>query len=354
LDKRGRTALRSGYTTGACAAAASKAAVLKLLGAPVKKKVEIPFPDGSRVEFKLDGVKKINGLSASASVIKDAGDDPDVTNGAEIAASARIITGANDIVIKGGEGVGVVTRPGLAVPPGEHAINPVPKKMITAGVREAIAESGSPGVSVEVTISVPRGRELAKKTLNRRLGIEGGISILGTTGIVRPLSDIAWKATISASMDVARAMGLNEVVLSSGRTSEAAHMRKYGFPEQAYALSGDFVEWSLREAGGRGFFNPARTCVAKMLKIAMGTPDTHVRAGAIDLKKAVEYLKTLGIPGFPREETYNTARMMMEEIPPEWLKRVCEGARDYAERVSGLPVKVSLAGYDGVIIAESE
>jgi cobalt-precorrin-5B (C1)-methyltransferase len=224
-----------------------------------------------------------------ASIIKDAGDDPDVTNGAEIKAEARHQntdknTLSSDfcplasVLIKGGKGVGIVTRPGLPVSVGETAINPVPRKMIKEAVMEAIiqstdnrkqntdktnlasdlcllysglergdcpsppradtgtaVESGlSPTSAIEITISVVNGEELAKKTLNSRLGIIGGISILGTTGIVKPISSEAWTATITSSMDVAKAMGHDEIVLSAGRTSEKAHMKKYNLPEESY------------------------------------------------------------------------------------------------------------------------
>jgi cobalt-precorrin-5B (C1)-methyltransferase len=245
--------LRSGYTTGACAAAAAKAAVQLLLAEQCLKpnvgaihelplqhreaieSVEIPFPDKSRHIFRIKNSKIKTGgeqIIARASVIKDAGDDPDVTNGAEIVAESKV--GAIhelplQIIIKGGKGVGTVTKPGLSVPVGEPAINPVPRQMIRDAAAEAILESGRGTArcapALEITISVPNGEELAKKTLNHRLGIVGGISILGTTGIVKPVSAEAWTATIASSMDVAKAMGHKEVVISAGRTSETAHMK---------------------------------------------------------------------------------------------------------------------------------
>ncbi|MBI5665128.1 MAG: cobalt-precorrin-5B (C(1))-methyltransferase, partial [Nitrospirae bacterium] len=316
--------LRSGYTTGACAAAAAKAAALLLdeqcrqsnVGArralPLQVEyVDIPFPDGSRVKFKIHNSKLINDnseLTARASVIKDAGDDPDVTNGAEIVAEAKLkgsgVRGQGSemtrIIINGGKGVGTITKPGLSVPIGEAAINPVPRNMIKEAVMEAItAGSGVRGQGssknesianlkslplapcplplLEITISVPNGEELAKKTLNHRLGIVGGISILGTTGIVRPVSTEAWTATIASSMDVAKAMGHKEIVISAGRSSEKAHMKKYKLPEEVYVLMGDYLEYSLKEAVKHGFKN-IHLCAqwAKMVKIAMATPQTHV------------------------------------------------------------------------------
>ncbi|RPI35412.1 MAG: cobalamin biosynthesis protein CbiD, partial [Nitrospiraceae bacterium] len=319
--------LRTGYTTAACAAAAAKAAVILILrNTNAKNKqiahhssaittVEIPFPDGSRHTFRIkDAEYGIQEETAYASIIKDAGDDPDITNRAEIRADVRLIaspkktspgTSENDllpVIIKGGEGVGQVTKPGLSTPVGEPAISPVPREMIRQAIREAISEfrtqnskseivnlqSAICNSKLEVTISVPEGRQLAKKTLNARLGIIGGISILGTTGIVRPVSSEAWTASITASMDVAKAMGIDTVVLSAGRSSETSHMKQYGFPEESYIMMGDYLEFSLLEARQHGF-RKIHLCAqwAKMLKISMATPQTHVRHGAIDIRKAV-------------------------------------------------------------------
>ncbi len=349
-----RRPMRSGFTTGACAAAAAKAAAQRLSGTPLKPgdEVDIPLPGGERVFFKLFkcGFSMETG-TAFASVIKDAGDDPDVTNGAEIAAAAVFAGGQktkiSSVTIKGGEGVGVVTRPGLPVPIGEAAINPGPRRMITDAVLEARASR-----PIEVTISVPRGQELAKKTLNARLGIVGGISILGTTGIVKPLSGAAWKATISASMKVARAMGLETVVLSAGRTSERAHMREFKLPAPSYVMMGDYVEYSLKEAA-RQKFGQIHICAqwAKLIKIAMGTPDTHVRSGAIDANRAADFLREqYGMP-LP-ERPYNTAREILQYVPGGGVKKVCEGAEAYGRRISGLPVTAFLVSYEGKVSAK--
>lgn len=413
-----RKILRSGYTTGACAAAAAKAAAeLVMRNALCVNKngnsalslqpsavVEIPFPDGSRVSFKVnDSGLRADG-TAWASVIKDAGDDPDVTNGAEIVADVKFfddagkerngetgsllsfspdhrITASPFLVIRGGKGVGVMTKPGLPVPVGEAAINPVPRKMITEAVIEAMAEQGaqggdcpgftgeavesglSPTSAIEITISVPDGEVLAGKTLNPRLGIAGGISILGTTGIVKPISSEAWTATITASMDVARATGCDEVVLSAGRVSEKAHMRKYSFPEEAYVMMGDYLEFSFLEAGKHGF-RKIHLCAqwAKMLKIAMATPQTHVRHGAIDVKKSVDFLGSIGYASWPAGHEFNTAREILDIMQSTagariegFLSKVCLAAKKYTEGiVSGPPVTTHLVSYDGDIIAGSE
>jgi len=351
-DTRKGRPLRSGYTTGACAAAVAKAASMILLKLPLGAFIQIPFPDGTRVYFKLKEAG-LEGDTAWASVIKDAGDDPDATNKAEIRAEAKLIKEKRKVLIKGGIGVGIVTRPGLPVPVGEPAINPVPRKMITEAVLEAIKESRR-RAGVEVTIIVPEGERLAKKTLNSRLGIMGGISILGTTGIVIPLSDHAWKASITASMDVALASGLKEIVLSAGRTSELAHMKKYRLPEPAYVLMGDYAEWSFLEAKKHGF-EKIHLCAqwAKIMKLAMATPDTHVRAGAINLEKALSFLHGLGI-ALP-ERDYNTAREMYELIKDKrWFIKVCKKAAAYARKISGIPTRAHLVSYEGDIIARSE
>ena len=379
--------LRSGYTTGACAAAAAKAATLLLLGAKDNfqtEVVEIPFPDHSRVSFKIHNSQLIthnSELVALASVIKDAGDDPDVTNGAEIMAEAGIQNsehrtqntdslmrgegqgaGYIQIQIKGGTGVGAVTKPGLPVPVGEPAINPVPRKMIENAVMEAIDAcrgKASLAPAIEITISVPNGEELAKKTLNSRLGIIGGISILGTTGIVKPVSTEAWTATITSSMDVAVATGQKEIVLSAGRTSEKAHMKKYGLPEESYVLMGDYLEYSFQEAKKHNF-RKIHLCAqwAKMVKIAMATPQTHVRFGAIDIKKSVEFLNSLGI-NVPPDREFNTAREIFDyinagdagainKLP---IEKVCNAAKGYAEEIAQwIPVVTYLVSYDGRII----
>jgi len=324
-------------------------------------------------------------------VIKDAGDDPDVTNGAEIVATvqssefprfihsrAGSVQSAEypEISIRGGKGVGSVTKPGLAMPVGEAAINPVPRRMIHDAVMEAVTQSDpqiphsaladQTGHAVrtsrlEVTISVPAGEELAKKTLNHRLGIVGGISILGTTGIVRPVSAEAWTATITASMNVAKAAGLATIVLSSGRTSEKAHMKKYHFSVEAYAMMGDYVEFALKDAKRHGF-REAHLCAqwAKMVKTAMGTPQTHVRHGALEAAEAAEFLIKLGID-LPCGKTFNTSREIYDFIqsaipdPQSAMTAVCTAAKRYAEGItSGVPVIAHLVSYEGDILAQSE
>lgn len=380
-----RKQLRSGYTTGACAAASAKAAAQLLIKkwnslpncsnqkSPASlEMISITLPDGDKAFFKINKTSLIANESemiATASTIKFAGDDPDVTNGAEIIAETAIKINSAAVScefsqpainIKGGKGVGIVTKPGLAVPMGFPAINPIPQKMIKDAVTEAFKEHGYLSLNpsnLTVTISVTDGEKLALRTLNSRLGIVGGISILGTTGIVKPLSSEAWTATISTSMDVAIATGCEDVVLSAGRASEKAHLKRYHLPEESYVMMGDYLEFSLLEAKSHQF-KRIHLCAqwAKMLKIAMSTPQTHVRYGAIDIKKAAKFLSQTGII-LPEGMDFNTAREIFQMInstfhdPLPAFSIVCRHAKKYAENISGgMPVSCYLVSYEGEIM----
>lgn len=357
--------LRSGYTTGACAAAAAKgAAMLVLSGTPVEQ-VEIPFPGGTRVIFPvarcfwLDKKRQ----TGHCSVIKDAGDDPDVTNGAEIVAEVRIENcSSNDIkkiTILGGTGIGIITKPGLSLPIGSPAINPVPLKMIEQAVSEALVlyKKNYNDVAVIVSISIPKGEELARYTLNKRLGIVGGLSVLGTTGIVVPVSAAAWTATISSSMDVARASGIQEIVLSTGRTSEKAIENYLGVAEEAYIMMGDYLEYSLKEAAQHNFKKIHLAGMwAKIIKGAMGIPQTHVRHGILEIEAAIGFLRQLTCHSQSLDylRGANTAREIYERLilhhAEDLIRAVCIAAKEYYQSVSGLTVQVHLIHASGTII----
>lgn len=247
------------------------------------------LPGGGRILVPLLCHARSRGVGECL-VVKDGGDDPDVTHGAEVGARVRWLKkdeGHGKISLIGGEGVGRVTKPGLAVPVGEPAINPVPRRMIRRALREALEMGGvSSPASLEVEIFVPRGVELARSTLNPRLGILGGISILGTTGLVKPYSHEAYRATVLSGLRVARAMGLRCVVLSTGGKSEG-HARSYfpDLPEEAFVQMGDYVRFSVQRAGRMGF--PELVVVAffgKALKIARGLGNTHASRGGVNLK----------------------------------------------------------------------
>ncbi len=275
--------MRKGFTTGAAATAAAKAAAILLAGSqgPEGRSrrltgfVEIQLPDGKKICLKIQNPElrtRNSELIARASVIKDAGDDPDVTNGMEIIAEVKKLDHAGDIVIKGGEGVGVVTKPGLQIPVGEAAINPVPIEMIKKAVREVLPEGG-----ILVEISVPRGREVAEKTFNQRLGIVGGISIIGTTGIVEPMSLEALEATIRCEIDVAweEVRGASSALfLAPGKIGENALKRLFG--DIRVVQMSNFVGFALEYAREKGIADIViGGHPGKLAKIMMGYFDTH-------------------------------------------------------------------------------
>ena len=358
MTDKSKRKLKSGFTTGACASAAAKAAAMLLLTGEKVKKVDIPFPGGDRHSFALHSCFLHAGQGV-ASIIKDAGDDPDVTNGAEIIAlvEQQKEGGQEQIVLSGGKGVGTVTKPGLPIPVGEPAINPVPREMIRAAVQEAMKEADSFPL-LQVTIRVANGEELAEKTLNSRLGILGGLSILGTTGIVRPVSAKAWTDTIDASMSVARAAGLKEVIVSTGRTSEAAVQDLLHLPEEAQVMMGDYLSYALKSAHQHGFEHVHLSGMwAKILKCALEIPQTHVRNGALEVHHALDLLVKLGLEkdiaanfadaNTAREIFYRLVKMGKQEI----VRRVCLQAKVYAMKESGLPVEVYLVtSEDGVVV----
>ena len=271
-------ALRRGWTTGACATAAAKAAFTALYTGSFPDPVEIGLPRGQRVSFTLAETGMADGC-ATACVVKDAGDDPDVTHGALVVVQVGPAPPGSGVLFRAGPGVGTVTRPGLPVPPGEPAINPVPRAMIRAALAEV-----APAPDAVVRISIPGGEALAARTLNGRLGIVGGLSILGTTGIVVPYSCAAWIDTIHRGIDVARAVGLSHVAASTGSTSEAAVQALHGLPDAALLEMGDFAGATLKYL--RRHPVPRVTLaggVAKMTKLAQGRLDLHSKRGAADM-----------------------------------------------------------------------
>jgi len=288
--------LRRGWTTGACATAAAKAAFAALVGGEFPDPVEVTLPRGERPGFALARTQRGDGF-AMAGVIKDAGDDPDVTHGALVCATVRAAAPGAGLIFKAGEGVGTVTRAGLPVPPGEPAINPVPRQMIRDAIAEVAAASGR-AADAEVEISIPGGEALAAKTLNGRLGIIGGLSILGTTGIVVPYSCSAWIHSIHSGIDVARAAGLSHIAGATGAASEAGAQKLYGFPEIALIDMGDFVGGMLKYL--RRHPVPRVTVaggIAKMTKLAQGFTDLHSKRGAVDLAELANVAAAAGGSG---------------------------------------------------------
>ena len=274
MAHEGKT-LRHGWTTGACATAAAKAAFAALRTGVFPDPVEIVLPGGQHPAFALALYELGEGF-ARAGVVKDAGDDPDVTHGALVIATLRRAAPGSGVTFRAGEGVGTVTRPGLPLPVGEPAINPAPRAMIRANLEG--------GADVEVEISIPGGETIAQRTLNSRLGVIGGLSILGTTGIVVPYSCSAWIHSIHRGIDVARAVGLSHIAGATGSTSEAAVQKLHGLPEVALIEMGDFVGGMLKYLRAHPIEDvTVAGGVAKMSKLGQGLLDLHSRRGEVDL-----------------------------------------------------------------------
>jgi cobalt-precorrin-5B (C1)-methyltransferase len=352
--------LRRGWTTGTCAAAAAKAAYAGFVTGIFPDPVEVALPNGERPSFALATTRRDTD-SATAGVVKDAGDDPDVTHGALIAVTVRRGKPGSGVTFRAGEGVGMVTRAGLPVPPGEPAINPVPRRMIAAGIAEVAAAAQARG-DVEVEIAVPGGEALAAKTLNARLGIVGGLSILGTTGIVVPYSCSAWIASIHSGIDVARAAGFTHIAGSTGASSEAAVQKLHRLPEAALIEMGDFVGGMLKYlrrhpvarvtiAGG----------VAKMTKLAQGMLDLHSKRGTLDLGALASLAEAAG--GSPELAEHiiasNTAAEAFAHAATEGVAlgdRVAEAAQATAlEPVagSGIAIEIAVFDRDGLLVGRA-
>lgn len=290
-----RDKVRIGFTTGSAATAAAKAALMHLLRGARPERVGIPTPEGrDRLVVRVLWPESPCGetacsdrpASARAIVRKDAGDDPDVTHRAWIGADVRFTPGGqNSVVVHGGQGVGRVTRPGLPVAVGEPAINPGPRRQMERALLETLRLCGATG-RVDVVVAAPEGERLALKTFNPRLGIEGGISILGTRGTVKPFSHAAWRETIAQCLDMARAEGRNAAALSTGgRGQKCLEAVLEGRSGTAFVQAGDHVGFALRGAARRGFSSLIWGGFwGKLVKMAQGRPQTHARVFAVDLR----------------------------------------------------------------------
>jgi cobalt-precorrin-5B (C1)-methyltransferase len=292
-DPEQGTPLKRGWTTGACAAGAARAAFEALMTGEFPDPVPVALPKGVRPEFAL-ACHELGPDFARAGIVKDAGDDPDVTHGAMIVATVRRAPLSAGLSFTAGEGVGMVTRPGLPLRVGEPAINPGPRAMIRANLEEVAMRLGA-GVDAIVEISVPHGERIAERTWNARLGILGGLSILGTTGIVIPYSCSAWIASIHRGVDVARAGGCAHIGAATGDTSESAIRALYALPDHALIDMGDFVGGFLKYL--RAHPVPRLTIAggpAKMTKLAQGLLDLHSKRGAVDLAALGERVAHVG------------------------------------------------------------
>lgn len=356
--------LRRGWTTGACATAATKAAFSALLTGAFPDPVAILLPKGQRPAFALalEGRgSDARGPWAQAGIVKDAGDDPDVTHGALVIATVRPGPPGSGIVFRAGEGVGTVTQPGLPIPPGEPAINPVPRRLIGDVVSELATAHARPA-DLEVEIGIPDGRALAAKTWNPRLGIVGGLSILGTTGVVNPFSCAAWIHSIHRGIDVARATGLAHVVGCTGSTSEAAVRRLYDLPEVAFLDMGDFAGGMLKYLRRNPV--PRLTIAggfAKISKLAQGHLDLHSGRSQVSFDWLADRAGGLGSDAalIAKIRTANTANEVLAavtaagvDLPGTVVAAAVEQARAVLD---GAPVAVEVLVTDrtGNIVAHS-
>jgi cobalt-precorrin-5B (C1)-methyltransferase len=353
--------LRTGFTTGTAAAAAAKAAVMTICRQTAPATVTVGLLTGDTLQIAVHEGKVTDQSTAVCTVVKDAGDDPDVTHKAIIGARVTLNDNCRDLVISGGQGVGTVTRPGLEVPPGKAAINPGPEKMIRQSVREVL-DSFFDTRGAQIEIFVPRGEEIARHTLNGRLGIIGGISILGTTGLVKPMSHEAYIATIASAMSVARACGSDTVVCTTGRRSERfAQTLLAELPETAFVQIGDYFEKSMQLAFQNGFSHVVLAVFfGKAVKMAQGAPHTHASKSRMGLDCLVRWVanrypdpilaETAAAANTAREAfplIYNNCPMVLEDM----VKRIISVAKKFAG--SPMALRIVIFDYDGNVAMDS-
>jgi len=352
-------ALRRGWSTGACAAAAAAAAWEGLLAGACPDSVTVTLPGGRRPAFEV-ATDRVGAGVAAAGVVKDAGDDPDVTHGALVVATVRSGEPGTGVAFRAGSGVGTVTLPGLPLAVGEPAINPVPRRMIGQAIGKLATAHGRAADAI-VELAVEGGEELAARTWNPRLGIVGGLSILGTTGIVVPYSCSAWIASIRQGVDVARASGQRHAVAATGSTSEQAAVERYGVPATAVLDMGDFAGALLRYlarhpierltlAGG----------FAKLSKLAAGHLDLHSARSQVDLERLAAAVRELG--GGERlgaeVAAANTAMHALELAQGEgvdlagWVARAAHAIAGGVLAAAPVGLDVLVVDRDGRILAE--
>lgn len=366
IDSDGRQTLRKGWTTGSCATAASRAAYEALVTGTFPDPVTITLPDSKRapgqdIAFALCYEGMTTG-SATAGVIKDAGDDPDITHGATIISTVTWGTPAQGIRFHAGEGVGTVTKPGLPIDVGEPAINPVPRQMITTALTAASTRHKSP-MDVDVTLSIPGGKEMALKTWNPQLGIVGGLSVLGTTGVVVPYSCSAWIHSIHRGVDVARATGLKTILASTGATSQRVAQHHFGIGEDGLIDMGDFAGGLLKYlrqnpvphlilAGGIG----------KLTKLACGAMDLHSGRSTVDTNWLADLMVEEGIdPNLIAEARQAASAAHVLSMIPDHAhrigQRVALAARQTCRHSLGaspIHVTVLVTARDGTLLGETD
>jgi len=343
--------LRRGWTTGACAAAAARAAFAALLTGRFPDPVTIRLPRGEAPRFPL-ALAELGAGVARAGIVKDAGDDPDVTQGALIVAEVAWAEPGAGISFRAGAGVGTVTRPGLPLAVGQPAINPAPRAMIREALADIAEANGAAfsremGPDVTVTIAIPGGERLAERTMNARLGIVGGLSVLGTTGIVVPYSCASWIHAIHRGIDVARAAGLDHIAAATGTTSERAVQQLYDLPEHALIDMGDFVGGTLKYLRRRPV---ARLTLAggfaKLAKLASGHLDLHSSRSRVDGAALARLLGGLGA------DRAAVDAALSSDSAAEILRVAGERGRALAEAVARQAREVALATLSGATAVE--
>ncbi len=356
--EEGKTKLKTGYTTGSSATAAAKAALLSIINQQKVENVDILLPKGNLIQIPIFSCE-FESDKAKCSVVKNGGDDPDVTHGAEIIVELSFTEKVDEIDIDGGEGVGIVTKPGLGLEINKPAINPVPKKMIVENLRkigkEILLKKG-----IKVLISVPKGKELGVKTDNPRLGIRNGISILGTSGIVIPFSTASYAASIRQSLDVTIAMGNDTVVLTTGGRSEDFAKKIIDLPEHCFVQMGDFSGYTIQQCSKKNI-NKAYVVgfIGKLAKMAAGVKQTHVKGSKVDMNFLAELAEKSNAEEKVIESIRkaNTARHVSEIIQENNVKGffelICSEVHKHMKKhcENKVPIDVILFDFDGNILS---
>ena len=358
LQEKPRGKLRTGFTTGTSATAASMAAILSIINQKKIESVDVLLPKNDKIKISINSCE-FDKNKACCSVIKDGGDDPDVTHGAEIIVDLELTSKPNSIEIDGGEGVGRVTKPGIGLEIGQSAINPTPRKMITKNLTQAgkkILEKNG----IKVVISVPKGKELGPKTDNPRIGIVGGISILGTSGIVVPYSTASFAAAIRQQIDVVASMGDDAVVLTTGGRSEDYARKILGLPEHSFIQMGDFSGYAISQCTKKGIKRAyVGGFIGKFAKMATGVKQTHVKGSKVNMKFLSELAKKCNAEEKIIQEikNANTARnvqeIVLENNVEGFFDEICSEVhkqmKSHSENKTA--IEIILFDFDGNVLA---
>ena len=361
ISEKPKENLRTGFTTGTCATASSKAAIMAIVNQKSINKVDVLLPKRDMINIRIKSCE-FSKNTATCSVIKDGGDDPDVTHGAEIVVDLTLTNKIGVIEIDGGNGVGRVTKPGLGLEIDSAAINPTPKKMILENVQQ-VAEEVLKQNGIKIIISVPKGKEIATKTDNPRIGIMNGISILGTSGIVIPYSTASFAAAIRQQIDVVRSMNDDIVFLTTGGRSEDFARKIIELPDHSFIQMGDFSGYTIQQCAKKGLKKAyVAGFIGKLAKMAAGVKQTHVKGSKVNMKFLSEIAKRCNADDKTIEKikNANTARNVQEIIMEDKVdgffdeisKEACLQMRNHSE--GKIPVEVILFDFDGTILSKYE